>query len=62
MLEEDYFFQCPHCAADIYVRLDFTGGRRQLFSYDCEICCRPIRIWVEFDWDEVAGFSAQMEV
>ena len=61
MLEEDYGFQCPHCGAEISIRLDSTAGKRQAFSYDCEVCCRPIQIVAEFDGDEVTGFSAEAE-
>ena len=61
MLEEDYSFECPHCGAEISIRLDCTAGRRQAFSYDCEVCCRPISIQIVFDAEGVAEFSAAVE-
>jgi len=61
MLEEDHSFQCPHCGAEVSIRLDSTAGRRQSFNYDCEICCNTMAICVEFDGDELVGFTAEQE-
>lgn len=61
MIEEDYSFSCPHCGVDLSVRLDTTGGAKQQFFQDCEVCCRPIRIEVCFEGKEVASFSAEAE-
>jgi transcription elongation factor Elf1 len=58
MIEEDYFFSCPHCGVDLSTRLDKSGGSRQRFVQDCETCCRPIHIEVRFEGEEVVHFSA----
>ena len=58
MIEEDYSFSCPHCGEELSARLDRSGGRKQQFIQDCEVCCRPIQIQVEFDGEDVASFSA----
>ncbi len=33
------------------MRVDRTGGRRQDFVIDCEVCCRPIEIELDIDPD-----------
>lgn len=62
MIEEDYSFQCPYCWAEIFIRLDPTAGKRQNFTYDCELCCNPIQVRVQFDEEgDVSDFSADRE-
>lgn len=59
MIEQDYPFPCPHCGVDLSVRLDASGGTKQAFIQDCEVCCRPIQIQVRFSGDEIEEFSAE---
>lgn len=59
MLEEDYPFSCPHCGEELSARLDASGGRKQSYIQDCEVCCKPIQIRVEYSGGEVAEFSAE---
>ena len=59
MIEQDYPFECPYCGVELSVRLDLSGGRRQQFVQDCETCCKPIHIQVEFEGEEVLSFSAE---
>ena len=61
MIEEDFWFQCPYCWMDVSIRLEPTAGKSQNFSYDCEVCCRPVRIRVKFEDGEVADFFAEEE-
>jgi len=61
MIDEDYFFTCPYCLEEIAIRIDPTGGQRQSFSYDCEVCCRPIAVRLKLDEDGVSDFSAERE-
>lgn len=59
MVEEDYAFSCPHCGVDLSVRLEPGAGRKQELIQDCEVCCRPIRIFAEFRGEELISFSAE---
>lgn len=59
--QEEYGFQCPYCFAEISITVDCTGGRRQAFTTDCEVCCQPIAIQLEIEGGAVAGFSAEQE-
>ena len=60
-LESDYSFECPYCGETISIKVDFAGGRRQVFVYDCEACCQPIVIHLELDQGAVLSFDAQRE-
>ena len=48
-VEEDLAVQCPFCFETIYVRVDCLAGERQCFTYDCEVCCRPISLELNVD-------------
>ncbi len=61
MIEEDYGFLCPYCGVQLSTRLDVSGGKRQQFIQDCEICCRPIQIEAWFEGDKITRFSAEAE-
>ena len=60
-LEEDYEFNCPYCMAPGSLRIDNTGGSRQSFVIDCEVCCRPIEMEIEIEADGYIHFIAKRE-
>jgi len=60
-VEDEYAFACPHCSAEISIAVDYTAGRRQAFTYDCEVCCRPIAIQLEVGRGGIISFSAERE-
>ena len=59
MLENDQEFNCPYCGEVISVRVDQTGGSRQFFVTDCEVCCRPIDIEVVIETDGYVAMTAK---
>jgi len=61
MIESDCEFSCPYCGATQTIRLDASGGAKQQFVSDCEVCCRPILIRIEFDGESITSFSAEKE-
>lgn len=62
MLKDDFSFQCPHCGEAIFIRLHPEDGKKQALTYDCEVCCHPISIQVEFDVQGIiSNFSAEAE-
>ena len=61
MLESDQEINCPYCGEVIGVRVDQTGGSRQYFIIDCEICCRPIQVEVDIDADGYVNLAAKRE-
>ena len=46
-------YDCAFCGAENDVFADSTGGRRQMFTEDCTMCCRPNLITLRWDNDEV---------
>ncbi len=59
MLESDQELNCPYCAEVISLRVDSTGGKRQFFVTDCEVCCRPIDIEIEVESDGYIQLTAK---
>jgi hypothetical protein len=60
-LSDFHEFECPYCMASNSVDLDPSGGRAQSFVTDCETCCQPIAVTIEFDGDEMTNFEAKPE-
>jgi len=57
-MDDAHDFQCPYCAESLSMAVDLSGGARQSFIYDCEVCCRPIQINLEFEGGVVVSFAA----
>jgi hypothetical protein len=53
----EHFFQCPYCWAEISMLLD-PSVAKQTYVEDCEVCCNPIELFLEFEDDELLGFEA----
>ena len=60
-VEDEYSFVCPYCSAEISIGVDVTAGRRQSFTYDCEVCCRPIVVRIEVGSNGELLFEAEQE-
>ena len=56
MLEN--FFQCPYCWEEISMLLD-SSVRQQTYVEDCEVCCNPIELKVEFMDETLVAFEAR---
>lgn len=54
----EHFFECPYCWEDISMLLD-GSVRQQKYIEDCEVCCNPIELRVEFEEGELVNFSAE---
>ena len=46
-------YRCAFCGEDNDVLADPSGGRRQTFTEDCAVCCRPNLITLVFEGDDV---------
>ena len=40
---------CPYCAEEVEIAIDPGSGPAQLYVEDCEICCQPWRVSVNYD-------------
>ncbi|NVJ86912.1 MAG: CPXCG motif-containing cysteine-rich protein [Algoriphagus sp.] len=53
----EHFFQCPHCFQEISMLLDLSVSRQEYIE-DCEVCCNPIEIQIEFEEGVLVYFEA----
>lgn len=52
---------CPTCGEPLWIAVDPSGGSRQRFTVDCEVCCRPIVVVAAFGADGSLGVTAHTE-
>jgi hypothetical protein len=50
--------QCPFCGQSFDLVID-TSIARQRFTTDCEVCCRPVEVWVESQPGEVLSIEVR---
>jgi len=60
-LSQNEEFCCPYCGESNALLVDFSGGSRQEFVVDCEVCCAPIVIRLELRGDEIISIDVQRE-
>lgn len=53
----EHFFQCPYCWEEISMLLDPSISQQQYIE-DCEICCNPIELSIEFSDGNPVSFHA----
>jgi transcription elongation factor Elf1 len=61
MLDTTATFTCAVCGQPVVVEVDLSAGRRQQYVEDCEVCCSPNVLTVEFDDKGRAWVSAEQE-
>jgi cysteine-rich CPXCG protein len=55
-------FQCAGCGEWNVTTVDESGGRRQRYVEDCQVCCKPNVLQLEYDPEEQQFWiSAQLE-
>lgn len=59
-MEEFAKVQCPFCGQWFEVEVDPTEAR-QVFTTDCEVCCRPFEVRVECEGGKVVSAEAAAE-
>ena len=48
---ETAIYDCAFCGEENEIAVDPAGGRRQVFTEDCTVCCRPNLITAVFEHD-----------
>jgi len=48
---------CPYCGQAVDIALDPAGGAAQEYVEDCQVCCQPWRVNVQYDGDGGATVS-----
>ena len=54
-------YTCAFCGEDNEVFVDPSGGRRQTFTEDCAVCCRPNLIALSVDEDGEVELDVSQE-
>jgi len=54
----EHFFQCPYCWEEISMLLD-SSISNQTYVEDCEVCCNPIEVTLQFIENQLEGFEAR---
>lgn len=52
MLAMDAGFQCAGCGEWNQTTVDESAGRRQRYLEDCQVCCKPNILSIEYDPEE----------
>ena len=52
---------CPYCGEPNELEIDPSAGRRQAYTEDCQICCRPWQVRVRIGKDGEASLSLLAE-
>ena len=52
--------QCPYCGEVISILVD-CSVEDQSYIEDCEVCCRPINIWIHVDTNQDIQLTVQHE-
>jgi transcription elongation factor Elf1 len=53
----EHYFTCPYCWETISMMLD-NSVSKQVYIEDCEVCCNPIQLLVQFNNSELIDFQA----
>jgi hypothetical protein len=48
---------CPYCGEENTIALDPGGGDSQEYVEDCQVCCQPWRVSIEYDADGAATIN-----
>ena len=54
-------YGCAFCGEDNDLPVDPGGGRRQTFTEDCTVCCRPNLITLALDEDGEVSIEVTQE-
>ncbi|WP_111309197.1 CPXCG motif-containing cysteine-rich protein [Confluentibacter sediminis] len=54
---KEHYFSCPYCWQNISMLLD-NSVSKQSYIEDCEVCCNPIQVSIEFFNSELIDFQA----
>jgi hypothetical protein len=60
-LETEATVLCPYCGEINEIALDPGGGRNQEYVEDCQVCCRPWRVFVSYLPDGSAEVALEPE-
>jgi transcription elongation factor Elf1 len=51
-------YSCPYCGEESVTGVDVSAGFSQRYIEDCQVCCRPMTLFVTFDEDDFTATIA----
>ena len=48
-MEQTATYQCAYCGEENHTFVDSSQGLRQVYTEDCQVCCRPNVLTVRFN-------------
>lgn len=52
---------CPYCGESVTIELDPAGGTTQEYVEDCQVCCQPWQVRVQYDDSGTAEVTVEEE-
>jgi hypothetical protein len=59
--DTDALVRCPYCGEVNEIGLDPGSGATQDYVEDCQVCCRPWRVFVSYNADGTAQVVLEAE-
>jgi hypothetical protein len=59
-LQETAYIDCPYCGERIELVIDCSIGNQEYIE-DCQVCCRPISLYVFIDEDGMPRVEARRD-
>jgi hypothetical protein len=57
-MQESEKIQCPFCGQTFELAVD-TSQAAQQFTVDCEVCCRPMEVFIQCEDGEVLDLEVR---
>jgi hypothetical protein len=57
-MQESEEIQCPYCGQTFELALDTTQSD-QRFTVDCEVCCRPMEVFLQCEDGEIVELEVR---
>jgi hypothetical protein len=57
-MEVSETIRCPYCGQSFELVID-TSNRTQRFTTDCEVCCRPLEVFVECEPGDILSLEVR---
>ena len=61
LAEDTAEVSCPYCGETVEIALDAGGGKRQEYVEDCQVCCRPWKVKVNYSRDGIASVTVEAD-
>lgn len=59
-LQDEVEIDCPYCGERIVLLVDGSAGNQD-YVEDCQVCCRPINLFVTIDEDGLPQVNVRRE-